>query len=853
MRKTRRPQKNMQLEVLEDRFALDGTGFAGNVCPPDLDVSNLASLSGVVGEEVSFSLYNQGATATDLDGNDVSTGDTIRLVLDPNDNPAGATITEQGAFNWTPTSAGTFEFVVIAIDEGTPRLGDAEVFTIEVVEMSDAPTIDLNGGNDGTSFAAAFTEGDDPVAIVGTGATVDDDVEIVSVTAQITNLEDAGDEVLSVSAENTGVSAIFSASTGTLTLTGDVTPDVFQDVLRTLTYENTSASPTDGTRTIEIVATDDDSQTAMAEATVEVVGVNSAPLFDAIADQDAMAGEEFTLVVTASDPDGDSLAFNLDPEDAPAAAVIENNNDGTATIRWTPEAADAGDVLFRVIVTDDAASALSDQTSFTVTVAPPDTSPILDLNGAGDGTDATATFVEDGAPVAIASDLTVTDPDDADLANATITLVGAPDGANEQLGVDVSGTNIVQQFDTATRTLSLTGSDTVANWQQVLRSVTYTNTTDEPDLSDRVVTFVVSDGEDSSETVSALISITSVDDAPVLTLGGDAGGVDPIEIDLGDTVSFTASATDSDSDVNRLAYSLDLTNTGITSGEALPTITQPSVLEVTVFNTPVNATEPGPISNFDAYQVDFTAEPGDRLSLATMIVETNDWFVGTGQNGIELYDGDTPLASRSITTELFVLDAGTEIDQTFAQGDDQPVRQSGPNTGAADPDNTVRQVANQTAAQFISVDLQSNGGNSFTLLILNLSAVTPFAPGVVVVHNGSSPIYTEGVQDRGEGLEALAEDGDPSQLAASLAANSSDPGGVFNWTPTEAGSFPVTVVVEDSTGQSTFQTFTVNVTEPPAATPANDGSINDLVFSDLDEEDEDETDLLSNFTDVFIP
>jgi hypothetical protein len=76
---------------------------------------------------------------------------------------------------------------------------------------------------------------------------------------------------------------------------------------------------------------------------------------------------------------------------------------------------------------------------------------------------------------------------------------------------------------------------------------------------------------------------------------------------------------------------------------------------------------------------------------------------------------------------------------------------------------------------------------------------------------------------------------------------------VFNWTPTEAGSFPVTVVVEDSTGQSTFQTFTVNVTEPPAATPANDGSINDLVFSDLDEEDEDETDLLSNFTDVFIP
>ena len=43
-----------------------------------------------------------------------------------------------------------------------------------------------------------------------------------------------------------------------------------------------------------------------------------------------------------------------------------------------------------------------------------------------------------------------------------------------------------------------------------------------------------------------------------------------------------------------------------------------------------------------------------------------------------------------------------------------------------------------------------------------------FSPGLAVVHTDKAPIFTSGKKDRGKGLEAQSEDGDPSRLAKSL-------------------------------------------------------------------------------------
>ncbi len=61
---------------------------------------------------------------------------------------------------------------------------------------------------------------------------------------------------------------------------------------------------------------------------------------------------------------------------------------------------------------------------------------------------------------------------------------------------------------------------------------------------------------------------------------------------------------------------------------------------------------------------------------------------------------------------------------------------------------------------------------TFTVTITNTSddadLATPLAPGAYIVHTSMETLFAAGVVDRDEGLEALAEDGDPSILAATL-------------------------------------------------------------------------------------
>ena len=70
--------------------------------------------------------------------------------------------------------------------------------------------------------------------------------------------------------------------------------------------------------------------------------------------------------------------------------------------------------------------------------------------------------------------------------------------------------------------------------------------------------------------------------------------------------------------------------------------------------------------------------------------------------------------------------------------------------------------------------LNGDGTTTFLVRIENVSEedtlqpsdgseqAVPLSPGVWVVHSQSAPLFDEGQADRGDGLEALAEDGDPA-------------------------------------------------------------------------------------------
>jgi hypothetical protein len=125
-------------------------------------------------------------------------------------------------------------------------------------------------------------------------------------------------------------------------------------------------------------------------------------------------------------------------------------------------------------------------------------------------------------------------------------------------------------------------------------------------------------------------------------------------------------------------------------------------------------------------------------------------------------------------------DGGTEVNQEPGVGVDQAPRQAGPNTGA--DENGMVQLVNDgytypNITDVLSIMVTPISDTEFTISIDNISSDATFllAPGVWVVHSGDSPLFTAEQQDRGEGLEALAEDGDPSMLAAELGSRSGVP------------------------------------------------------------------------------
>ncbi len=72
-------------------------------------------------------------------------------------------------------------------------------------------------------------------------------------------------------------------------------------------------------------------------------------------------------------------------------------------------------------------------------------------------------------------------------------------------------------------TLTLSGSATVAQYQAALRSITYQNTSDNPNTTSRAVNFTVNDGSTNSNTVARTITLTASNDAPTQTLPATYG------------------------------------------------------------------------------------------------------------------------------------------------------------------------------------------------------------------------------------------------------------------------------------------------------------------------------------------
>lgn len=124
-----------------------------------------------------------------------------------------------------------------------------------------------------------------------------------------------------------------------------------------------------------------------------------------------------------------------------------------------------------------------------------------------------------------------------------------------------------------------------------------------------------------------------------------------------------------------------------------------------VFNTPVDATEAGPIGPGDAYEFTVSAVPGDKLSLVTMFIESNDYFytLTDEDDSLSLFDEDGNPVTGNQSAGLALWDAGTEQDEALGEGPNQAPRQAAPDTG---PDEGAN--AGSLAGQGETVDLNGD-------------------------------------------------------------------------------------------------------------------------------------------------
>ncbi len=302
------------------------------------------------------------------------------------------------------------------------------------------------------------------------------------------------------------------------------------------------------------------------------------------------------------------------------------------------------------------------------------------------------------------------------------------------------------------------------------------------------------------------------------------------------------------------------------------------------FSIPEGEETPGPLTPGGSYAFTFHAGPGSRVSFATMFAQSNDLFYGPDGEGIQLFDAlGMPLAG-DITDQVYLWDAGTELNQEPGLGEDQAPRQGSADSGDPDPDDTVRMAEDTfgnlpSVQDAIQVFLSFLGGTEFRIRIANVASddalltsdggmapvvlapgvwtvgtaqdalftvgqpdrgegleglaedgavsglsgelsdrtgiTSPIAPGAYVVHTGSSVLFAAGSTDRGEGLEALAEDGDPSGLASAVSgrADVMDSGtfttpegapGAAPAFPGEAYSFTVTAMPGDRLSLATM-------------------------------------------------
>ncbi|MBI2954328.1 MAG: tandem-95 repeat protein, partial [Chloroflexi bacterium] len=794
----------------------------------------LAPIGNKTIDEQTTLAFTASATDTDLPAN------ALNFSLDPG-APSGATIDSgTGAFVWMPSEGqgpASYTITVRVTDNGTGNLSDAETITITVNEVNRPPVLDPIGGKtvdeEATlAFTATASDPDLPDnaltfsldAGAPTGATINSNTGgftwtpseaqgfgVYTITVRVTdngspNLSTAETITITVNEVNRspGLASIGPKTIdeqAMLAFTANATdPDL---PLNALTFSLDSGAPDGatidagtgiftwtptegqgpGNYTVAVRVTDNGTGNLFDAETITVTvnEVNKAPVLDPIGSK--TIDEQFTLAftATATDPDvpNNTLAFSLDPG-APDGASIDS---ATGAFAWMPtEAQGSGVYTITVRVTDNGTPTMSDAETITITVNEVNRLPVLDPIG--------HKIVDEQTLLTFTA--TASDPDLLSNTLAFSLASGAPTGATIDSGTGVFTWTPTEAQGSGLYTITVRVTD---------------NGT--PSMSD-AKTFT--------------ITVNEVNQPPLL------GPIGQQTVDEQTTLTFTATATDSDLPANALNFSLD---TGAPAGASIDSSTGAFTWTPTedqgpkTYTITVRVTDNGAGTLSDAETITVTVNEVNKAPVLDSI-------------GNQVTDEGSTLTFTATATDPDL--PGNTL--TFNLDDDAP-------TGATIDSGTGDFTWTPTEAQghgvyTITVRVADNGAP-------NISDAETFTITVNEVNRPPTlnPIGNQAVDEQ-KVLTFIATATDPD-LPGNTLTFSLDAGaptgttidsstGAFTWMPTETqgtGAYSITVRVTDNgtPNMSATETITVIVGEvnrPPVLAAIGDRSIDeglDLLFT----------------------
>ena len=365
-----------------------------------------------------------------------------------------------------------------------------------------APVLGTSAGG------ASYVENAAPVAVDPALTLSDaDSTQLSGASVVISAGHVAAQDVLSWAAV-TGISGSWNAATGTLSFSGTAALVDYRTLLRSVSYANSSDSPSGVSRTLSFTVTDTTGlSSAAATRSIQLSAVNDAPtVATPIADQSATEDQPFSFQIPAgtfADVDaGDSLSYTTST--LPSWLSF---NAATRTFSGTPVNADVGALTITVTAKDGSNATASD--SFVLMIANVNDAPTV------------------ATPLADQS-ATQDQPFSFQIPSGTFADVDAGDS----LSYTTSALPSWLSFNAATRTFSGTPVNA--------------------DVGALTITVTAKDGSNATASDSFVLTVTNVNDAPTVAspiVDQSATQDQPFsfqipagtfaDVDAGDSLSYT--------------------------------------------------------------------------------------------------------------------------------------------------------------------------------------------------------------------------------------------------------------------------------------------------------------------------